>query len=71
MKEPKYNPGLWVVFKMENGGAFGKITGGLVDAEGNWIYYVENASSQGAVYTVAEADITAKSDGGDWVVTGK
>lgn len=69
MKEPKYNPGLWVVFKMGDGAAFGKIMGGNLnsDADTAWIYYVENASSPGTTFTVAEVDITAKSDGGDWV----
>ena len=66
MKEPKYNPGLWVVFKMESGGAFGKIRGGSFTADDGWVYVVENAASPGAIFTVAEVDISAESDGGDW-----
>lgn len=66
MKEPKYNPGLWVVFKMENGGAFGKISGGNFSPDKGWTYFVENTSSPGTTISVAEVDITAKSDGGDW-----
>lgn len=64
--KPKYNPGLWVVFKMDNGGAFGKIIGGSFSSDEGWIYYVENAANPGTNYTVAEVDILAKSDGGDW-----
>lgn len=66
MKEPKYNPGLWVVFKMENGAAFGKIAGGNFNNESGWIYYVENALKPEDTFTVAEVDITTKSDGGAW-----
>lgn len=67
MREPKYNPGLWVVFKMNNGGAFGKINGGNFSSDRGWIYHVENAASPGSIYTVAEVDISAKFDGEDWV----
>jgi len=67
MQIPKYNPGLWVVFKMNNGGAFGKINGGSFSSDKGWIYFVENAASPGTTYTVAEVDISAKSDGKDWV----
>ena len=47
MQIPKYNPGLWVVFKMNNGGAFGKINGGSFSSDKGWIYFVENAASPG------------------------
>jgi len=66
MKEPKYNPGLWVVFKMNEGGAFGKIVGGNFNSDTGWVYYVENVSNPGTNFTVAEVDISATSDGGAW-----
>lgn len=66
MKPPKYNPGQWVVFKMESGQAFGQIKGGNFTSDGGWLYYVDNALTAGAVFTVAEVDITAKSDGAAW-----
>lgn len=67
MKEPKFNPGLWILFKMESGGAFGKISGGNFTSDTGWTYFVENASNPGNNISVAEVDISAKSDGGDWV----
>lgn len=66
MKEPKYSPGSWVVFKMEGGGAFGKIVAGNYTEGGGWVYYVENPKSPEKIITVAEVDIAAKSDGGNW-----
>ncbi|MEX0881450.1 MAG: hypothetical protein WEC17_03005 [Candidatus Saccharimonadales bacterium] len=67
MKEPKYSPGSWVVFKLERGGAFGRILGGNYTDDSGWIYYVENVSNkENPLFTVAEVDITAKSDGGGW-----
>ena len=66
MNNPKYNPGLWVLFKMGDGAAFGKIKGGNLSSDAGWIYYVENTSNPADVFKVAEVDISAKSDGGDW-----
>jgi len=66
MQKPKYNPGLWVLFKMESGGAFGKIIGGNFTSEAGWTYFVKNASNPGTNISVAEVDITATSDDGDW-----
>ena len=66
MKEPKYNPGLWVVFKMKDGAGFGKIDGGFFDPDSGWIYHIYNATKPTDTYTVAEVDVTAKSDGGAW-----
>ena len=66
MKDPKYNPGLWVLFKMDEGAAFGKIKGGFFKTGEGWLYYVINASAPNAVFTVAEIDVTATSDGGAW-----
>ncbi|OGL24749.1 hypothetical protein A3A68_01855 [Candidatus Saccharibacteria bacterium RIFCSPLOWO2_01_FULL_48_13] len=66
MKEPKYNPGLWVLFKMEAGGAFGKINGGNYTEEAGWTYFVDNASNPGTTISVAEVDIVATSDGSTW-----
>ncbi len=66
MKDPKFSPGTWILFKMENGGAFGKITGGNYTEEGGWVYQVDSATSPEKYITVAEVDITAKSDGTAW-----
>ena len=70
MKEPKHAPGTWIVFKMEDGGAFGKISGGNYTEEGGWVYQVENLSTPEKYITVAEVDITAESDGGKWILIG-
>ena len=66
MQIPKYNPGLWVMFKMEAGGAFGKIIGGNFTSDAGWTYFVENASNPGTNISVAEVDISATSDGAAW-----
>ena len=51
---------------MESGGAFGKIIGGNFTSEAGWTYFVKNASNPGTNISVAEVDITATSDDGDW-----
>ena len=47
-----------------------KIKGGSFSADDGWVYVVENTASPGAIYTVAEVDISAESDGGDWTAIG-
>ena len=66
MKDPKYQPGQWIIFKIDETLAFGKIKGGLHSADDGWLYYVKNASAPGAIFTVAEVDVTATSDGSNW-----
>lgn len=68
MKPPKFSPKTWVTFKIGDGAAFGKIKGGNYNKETGWIYYVKNAMKPEEVFTVAEVDITAESDGSDWTV---
>lgn len=67
MQLPKFNPGTWVMFKMDNGGAFGKISGGSLASDEGWVYVVENATTPGSIYTVAEVDISAKFEAENWV----
>ena len=54
------------MFKMEAGGAFGKIDGGNYTEEAGWTYFVYNASNPATAISVAEVDITATSDGTAW-----